>query len=95
MEKLKTNTHAHTQRAIYAKTHIQCQQMKIYWRMLYNYFIYLFIYYLFINVLLFQECFKFPGEGLGETKLNEEEVDCELGRRRYIVNHLYIIFYSR
>ncbi len=49
MEKLNThtNTHAHIQRAIYAHTHIQCQQMKIYSRMLYNYFIYLLMFYLF------------------------------------------------
>ena len=38
------HTHAHTERLIYAQTHIQYQQKKIYWRMLYNYFIYLFIY---------------------------------------------------
>ncbi len=60
MEKLKTNTHAHTQRAIYAKTHIQCQQMKIILEdviQLFYLFIYLFILLMFY---FFRSASNFP-----------------------------------
>ncbi len=54
------------------------------------FFIFLFNIFLF-NYLFIYLCFNYlgvlqiSGNGLGEMELNQEEVDCELERRRYII----------
>ncbi len=67
-----THTYRHTE-PLHTQTHIQYQQVKVYWSMVYSYLYYLFIYLL--NYL----CFTFIGvpqiysKGLGGMELNQKK----------------------
>ncbi len=80
-----TQIHIHTEREPYKHRHTYTDENIL------GDVIQLFIYLLFIFTYL--GVLQISGKGLGETELNQEEVDCEL-ERRYI-STIYISYYSR